>query len=276
VTSSGRTARILLGLVQVIICGGCSGAKAPVAPPVPSIHTVQEWLKTTPMQIAHRGGDRDWPEGTAEAYRNAAAWNPSLALEVPVWRTLDGVWVVSEDRTTGRVFNADYAIPSTQWSTLARLRTRNGGQPMARLVRDVLDPYGRNRVLFLDNKADSAVTSFLDLLDTHGGHSQIVVKAFSRAANTVREAHRRGYLTWGYYFTADLPVFAATQSNFDLLGLPYDASSSDFQRLLATGKPVIAHIVASSAAAREGLDNGARGLMISDVKAVVPKAHGGG
>jgi glycerophosphoryl diester phosphodiesterase len=261
-----------MGLVVVIFCGGCTSASAPAVPQAP---TVQAWLKTTPLQIAHRGGDRDWPEGTAEAYRNAAAWNPSLALEVPAWRTLDGVWVVSEDRTTGRVFDADYAIPSTQWSTLARLHTRDGGQPMARLVQDVLDPYGKKRVLFVDNKADTAVSSFMDLLDAHGGHSQIVVKSFSRAAQTASEAHRRGYVTWGYYFLPDLPVFASTQSNFDMLGLPYDAPSSDFQMMLATGKPVIAHIVSTQAAARQGLDHGARGLMISDVEAVVPRAHGG-
>lgn len=274
--TSYRPGRILLAVVLVIICGGCSGAKTPAGSAAQPVQTVQAWLRTTPMRIAHRGGDRDWPEGTAEAYRNAAAWNPSLALEVPVWRTLDGVWVVSEDRTTGRVFDADYAIPATPWSTLARLRTRDGGQPMARLVQDVLNPYGRKRVLFVDNKADSAVTSFMDLLDDHGGHSQIVVKSFSRAAQTVREAHRRGYVTWGYYFPPDMPVFASTQANFDLLGLPYDAPSSDFQLMLATGKPVIAHIVPTSAAAREGLANGARGLMISDVTAVVPEVHGGG
>ena len=261
----------------MIICAGCSGASTPATSGrTHAALTVQAWLKTTPMRVAHRGGDRNWPEGTAEAYRNAAAWNPSLALEVPVWRTLDGVWVVSEDRTTGRVFDADYTIASTPWSTLARLRTRDGGQPMARLVHDVLTPYGRKRVLFVDNKADSAVASFMDLLDSHGGPAHIVVKSFWQAANTVREAHDRKYLTWGYYFPPGMANFAATESKFDLLGLPYDAPTSDFQMALATGKPVIAHIVGSSAAAREGLDSGASGLMISDVEAVVPKSGGGG
>ena len=62
----------------------------------------------------------------------AADWNPDLALEASVWRSSDGVWVVSEERTTGRVFDRDLTITSTPWSVLATLRTKVGGHPMAR------------------------------------------------------------------------------------------------------------------------------------------------
>ncbi|PZS34092.1 MAG: hypothetical protein DLM58_06395 [Pseudonocardiales bacterium] len=62
------------------------------------------------MYVAHRGGDLDWVEGGAHAYRKAAARNPQLALEVPVWITSDSVWVVSGGRQAGRVFGTDYDI----------------------------------------------------------------------------------------------------------------------------------------------------------------------
>lgn len=269
------------------LCGGCGGGRS-AAPAATASSTsssssaspsagqaaqtpLQSWLRTTSMEIAHRGGDRDWPEGTAEAYRNAAAWNPSLALEVPVWRTSDGVWVVSEDRRTGRVFDGDHDIPSTPWSVLATLRTQVGGQPMARLVQDVLDVYGRSRILFVDDKADGAAPAFLDLLDSYGGHARYVVKSFWKSSAVVTLAHQRGYLTWGYYFAGDMAQFAATQQKFDLLGLPWDAPAADFTTAEATGKPVIAHIVSTPAAAEQARAEGARGLMVSDVEAVVPQ-----
>jgi glycerophosphoryl diester phosphodiesterase len=264
----------VVGIVLLALCVACTGGSDAANGPV--LSPVQAWLRTSPMEIAHRGGDLDWPEGTAEAYRHAAGWSPSLALEVPVWRTADGVWVVSENRTTGRVFDGNYDIPSTPWSVLARLRTRNGRQPMARLVQDVLEVYGRDRILFVDDKADNDATAFLDVLDSYGGRSRFVVKSFWKATKAAQEAHRRGYLTWGYYFLDGMAEFAATQSKFDLLGLPYDAPSSDFRTMQATGKPVIAHIIASAEQAREALKKGARGLMISDVTAVVPQERGGG
>ena len=255
----------LLAFVILLLCSSCLTSHGPHLTPL------QAWLKTRPMEIAHRGGDGDWTEGTAESYRKAAAWSPSLALEVPVWRTADGVWVVSENRTTGRVFDRDYAIPDTPWSTLAGLRTRNGAQPMARLVQDVLPVVGPDRVMFVDDKSDHDATAFLDLLDSWGGHSRFVVKSFWKAINVVQAAHRRGYFTWGYYFTGDMGSFAATQSKFDLLGLPYDAPVADFRTMIATGKPVIAHIISSPDEARQALARGARGLMISGVTAVVPR-----
>ena len=258
-------------MVVLALCVGCAGGRNTGAAP---LSPVQAWLRTS-MEIAHRGGDLDWPEGTAEAYREAAAWNPSLALEVPVWRSADGVWVVSEDRTTGRVFDADVDIPSTPWSVLSRLRTRIGGQPMARLVPDVLAVYGRSRILFADDKADTDAAAFLKLLDSYGGRSRFVVKSFWKSANVVSEAHRRGYLTWGYYFADGMAHFQATESRFDLLGIPYGAPDRDFRMLEATGKPVIAHIIDSAAAARAARDKGARGLMISNVTAMVPHERGG-
>jgi glycerophosphoryl diester phosphodiesterase len=231
---------------------------------------LQAWLSHTPLYVAHRGGDANWTEGTAYAYRRAAAWNPRLALEAAVWRSSDGVWVVSEERSTGRLFDADRDIPSTPWSVLSTLRTRVGHRPMARLREDLLDVYGRTRILFIDNKEDAHATEFLDLLSSYAGRTRYVVKSFWGADQTAGAAHRRGYLTWGYYYSKDMPQFAATQRRFDLLGLEFAASDQDFRTMEATGKPVIAHIIDAPDQARAALGKGASGLMVADVESVVP------
>ena len=249
---------------------GCSTTPTPTPTPV------QQWRATTPFYIAHRGGNADWVEGTADAYAHAAAWNPALALEIPVRLTVDGVWVVSEDPSTGRVFGTDDEISRTSWSTLAALRTVRGHHPMARLVDDVLAVLPRDRVLFVDDKANADIPGFLELLGTFGGPARFVVKSYWESADLPRQAQQQGYLTWGYYYAVNMKSFAATQGRFDLLGLNYDAPAADFAAMRATGKPVVAHIIGSAAAATTGLRKGASGLMVSAVEQVVPHVEAAG
>ncbi|MCW2526547.1 MAG: hypothetical protein JWM76_1407 [Pseudonocardiales bacterium] len=232
---------------------------------------VERWLAGTPLFIAHRGGDADWTEGTAYAYRQAAAWNPNLALEVPVWRTADGVYVISEEGTTGRVFGKNYDIQTTPWATLATLRTLAGGYPMGRLVNDVLVPYGSSRVFFVDNKSNADLDAFFDLLDSYGGKDRFISKSYYNSGATAAEAHARGYLTWGYYYEQDMGEFAATESRFDLLGINYSASPATFEAMHATGKQIIAHLIASPAAEFRAFCLGASGYMVSGVTQVVKR-----
>lgn len=260
-----RFSVLVLLMVTMSVVSACGTASTS-----PSGTPLERWMAATPMYIAHRGGDGDWPEATGYAYAHATAWNPNLALEVPVWRTSDGVWVVSEDATTGRVFGANLPIPATRWAILSTLRSSRGSHPMARLVNDVLDVYGSNRILFIDNKADTNVTAFFDLLDSYGGRTRYVMKSYWQSTNTPVMAHQRRYLTWGYYYAKDMPRFAKTQSKFDLLGLDYTAQSADFQAMRATGKPVIAHIINNAHAASVAIKKGAQGLMVSAVEQVVP------
>lgn len=238
----------------------------------PAQTPLQRWLATSPFYIAHRGGDADWVEGTADAYASAAAWNPALALEVPVRLTSDGVWVVSEDPTTGRVFGTDDDIRRTSWAVLSTLRTTDGHHPMTRLVDDVLDVQPRDRVLFVDDKPNADIPGFLQLLGSFGGPSRFVVKSYWESADLPRQAHRLGYVTWGYYYAVNMGSFAATEGGFDLLGLNYDAPAADFARMRATGKPVVAHVIGSVAAAATAVREGASGLMVSAVQQVVPAA----
>ncbi len=90
-----RFSVLVLLVVTMSVVSACGTAST-----TPSGTPLERWMAATPMYIAHRGGDGDWPEATGYAYAHTTAWNPNLALEVPVWRTSDGVWVVSEDATT--------------------------------------------------------------------------------------------------------------------------------------------------------------------------------
>ncbi len=255
---------VLLALVLLELTG-CSHK------PAHPDQTVQRWLHAGTAYIAHRGGDADWPEGTAYAYAQAAAWSPDLALEVPVRPTSDGVWVVSEDASTGRVFNHDYTISDTSWSTLSTLRTRTGNHPMARLVDDVLNTYGHDRVLFIDDKAAVALDSFFAALQPFHGQQRFVIKSYWQSAAVPKAARDHGYQTWGYYYAKDMGEFAATESRYDLLGLDYTAPATDFATMRATGKPIIAHVIPTAAAAKTALGDGANGLMVSGVEQVVPR-----
>ena len=190
---------------------------------------------------------------------------------MPIWQTSDGVWVVSESATTGRVFGTDENIGRTPWVTLAALRTVQGHLPMARLVNDILAVYPRNRILFVDDKANADISGFFDLLLEYGGPGRFVVKSYWSSVDLPQQARKLGYTTWGYYYSKDMPQFAASSKRFDLLGLNYGAPATDFATMLATGKPLIAHVIDSASAATAALHAGASGLMVSAVQQVVPR-----
>ena len=270
---AGCTSASADGLATATHASQCVAAPSG-ASPVGNSTAVGRWVAAGPMYVAHRGGDSDWVEGTADAYSRAAGWNPQVALEVPVWMTSDGVWVVSEDGTTGRVFDTNYDISKSTWSTLSALHTKDGGFPITRLVEDVLVKYGSSRILFIDNKSDRHVKTFFKLLDAHGGHNRIISKGYYKSVNTAAEAHARGYVTWGYYMASDMTQFAATESRFDMVGLNFSAPGPVFATMRATGKPIIATLVGSGSDLATATCAGAWGFMVSAIPEVVPSAAG--
>ena len=265
-----RGRRVLVAAVVALACLGTTASAA--AAPTPGPTPLSQWLAMSVVEIAHRGGDADWPEASPLAYLQATAWNPSLALEFSARRTADGVWVASEDATTGRVFGTNRTIATSTWAQLSTLRSTVGGQPMSRLDRTVLQQVPTSRILFVDDKDDAHVDELLDLLDRYGGRKRTVIKSYYSAVATPAAARARGYATWGYYYERNMTDFAKTQGKFDLLGMQFDASAATWSTLRATGKRLFAHIVATPAQAAAGRAAGATGLMVSGVKEIVPKA----
>lgn len=233
---------------------------------------VRRWLAAPVVEIAHHGGSADWPPSSPEAYRRARDWNPALALEFSARRTADGVWVGSEEATTGPVYGTDLTIATSTWDQLSGLRSVTGGQPMSRLDADLLEQVPADRVLFVDDKDNAHVDDLLDLLDRYGGAGRTVIKSYWQSETTPTQAHRRGYLTWGYYYGDQMDRFPSSQSRFDLLGINVDAPPQVYAQMLATGKCVIAHVIATPAQADTALARGATGLMVSGVQEVVPRS----
>ncbi|WP_420120281.1 hypothetical protein [Nakamurella sp.] len=231
---------------------------------------VRQWLAAPVVEIAHHGGSADWPPSSPQAYRMARDWNPALALEFSARRTADGVWVGSEDPTTGSVYGTDLTIATSTWDQLSSLRSLQGGQPMSRLETDLLQQLPATRVLFVDDKDDDHVGELLDLLDRYGGAGRTIIKSYWKTTETPTQAHRRGYLTWGYYYADEMDRFPSSQARFDLLGINFNAPPQVYAQMLATGKRVIAHVVATRAQADKAIARGATGLMVSGVQEVVP------
>lgn len=249
-----------------LAAGGSSGGTDGPAASSP----VRQWLADPIVEIAHHGGSADWPPSSPLAYRMARDWNPALALEFPARRTADGVWVGSEDATTGAVYGTDLTIATSTWDQLSTLRSVKGGQPMSRLETDLLTQLPATRVLFVDDKDNDHVDDLLDLLDRYGGAGRTIIKSYWKTKDTPTQAHRRGYLTWGYYYADEMDQFPSSQSRFDLLGIDFNAPPQVYAQMLATGKRVIAHIVATRSQADQALGRGATGLMVSGVQEVVP------
>jgi len=233
---------------------------------------VEVWMQNTPMFAAHRGGSASWQQHTMNAYDNAVAWNPNLALEVSVWKSADGVWVCNHDQNTGTTgtWNASYDIPTTNWSTLSTVRSTVGNYPMIRLT-DLLDKYGNSRIFFIDDKPNVDQTGFLNLLDSYAGNARYIIKCYYDNSSMATAAHARGYKTWGYYYNADVVNAPSTNANWDILGLEIAGTTANWNTLKSYGRPVLAHIVQNTTQYATASAQNPAGYMVADVINVVPQ-----
>lgn len=255
----------------VTLSAASTNGFAALVPVFDSTHTaVDQWMNRALRYSAHRGGSADWVEMTEFAYNQASLYNPTMALEVSVWKTSDGVWVASHDQTTLRMFGINTDIPSNTWATISGYTTTTGGYPIAKLT-DILDQH-QGRVFLVDNKQNTNVTAFLDLLDAYGGKNFFVSKGFITSSGTADAALLRGYTTWGYLYDADVAVnLPAKAASWTILAMDYAATAPNWAAVLAYGKPTDAHIIDSTAAAVTAVSYGIDGLQVSKVTSVVPQ-----
>jgi len=232
---------------------------------------LKEWLDLPAANriVAHRGGSVDYVEMTDDAYTHMDQLKLP-AREVSVWRSSDGVWVCSHDRSTLRVTGTDLDIPANTWATLSVLRTTTGGFPLARLDTLLAAHPDPAWVWFIENKQDLNVTAFLDLLDGFTNSTgRFVIKSVPGAA-TATTGITRGYSTLGIYYETDLPNLDATSDGFVLLGMDYTASGTAWATILTKSKPVLGHVVLSAANAATAYGLGAAGLISGKIAGVVP------
>jgi hypothetical protein len=243
--------------------------------------SVTAMLAQPTFYMAHRGGSSDWPEMSLHAYTQAAFWGVGC-LEVSVQRSLDGIFVGIHDSTLDRTsgttgFNvADHTFAEIQAHDIAPPSGHSGDphQPYIRLEQ-LLDLYGQTHVIFIDPKNINTAgrAALLDLLDTYENSTdRFVAKYFGVTTAWPTEARARGYKTWGYFYEADLASVATYEPLWDILGMEHAASGGTWTTMLGYGKPVIAHVITSSAEATSALSKGADGLQVGAVTEVITRS----
>lgn len=228
---------------------------------------VDTFFNTNPFYIAHRGGSADFEECTQAAYTSAIGLG-AKALEVPTWRTSDGVWVINHDQTTTR-YNSVVDIPTSTWAALSALRTTVGNHQMMRLDNWLATFNSSAYIGVMDNKVMAAPSEWLDMLDQAGGPERFCIKnVYSSNAHVT--AKERGYKTWGYYYDADVVNLDASHVNWDFLALDFNATQANWNLVLAKGKRTTAHVCLSAAHIATATSKGAHGFMTGKLVGVLP------
>lgn len=242
---------------------------------------VDNMLTHSPFYLAHRGGGAWWPEMSLQAYTQSVLWG-AKALELSLQRTSDGVWFGLHDPTLDRTSGtsgfdaADHTWAEIQALSITAAETTNPGQLTQPYMRfeEIMDAYYNTHVIFIDPKeAVTHASELLDMMDALPGTptDRLVAKYYGPTPVWANAARARGYKAWGYFYTVNQAVFATYQGNYDFLGLEWNAAQSVWDDILSFGKPVIGHVVTTSAQASTALTKGASGLMVSGVPAIIPR-----
>ena len=101
--------RALLAVVAVLVAAGAG--RFPRAATNP-------WIEKTPLDIAHQGGEDEFPSNTMYAFKRSLQVGADM-LELDVGVTKDGQVVVMHDTTVDRTTNGHGTVASY---TLAQLR----------------------------------------------------------------------------------------------------------------------------------------------------------
>lgn len=253
--------------------------RRPTTPVTPAGEdVVSRFLSARPFYISHRMGGTEYPEFTRQGLE-ASLRAGFKALEVSVRRCASGEFVAIHDwKTTRTVPGTDYQIWNTPWVTLRTLRQASGG--LMRLS-DIVDQISDDVIIAIDHKTTSSEDqrnpgdlaseeALLEYLDTaFGGHPErrVLWKVFARGTSASR-AKARGYKTMAMLYPAEVAASDLTQ--WDVIGMEWNAGADVWNALLASGRPTIAHIITNEAQARQALAKGASGLMASYPSLVHP------
>jgi len=256
---------------------GVEVAPEPVPPVVDRDH-VAEFLAATPFYVAHRLGGTEYPEFTRRGL-DASLAAGFKALELSVRRCATGEFVLIHDWVTTRtVPGTDYQIWNTTWSTLAGLQQASGG--FLRLT-DVMDSVPSDVVLAIDHKvtsdkptsstgdmeSEAALFAFLEERLGAQAQKRVIIKHFVQGGVAAR-AKAKGYRTMCMMYPNE--VAGAPLTDWDILGMEWNAPDDVWATLRATGKPLIAHIITTQAQATRARERGATGLMSSVPSQVHP------
>ena len=247
-----------------------------VSKPAPTGAVVDHFLASKPFYVAHRLGGTEYPEFTQKGLTESLKAG-FKALELSVRRCSTGEFVLIHDWVTTRtVPGTEYQIWNTPWSVLSTLQQASGG--FMRLT-DVVDQVGDDIVLAIDHKVTSgkptgsqgdmeSEAALLEYLDTiPNAKDRVLIKQFVNGGVAAR-AKEKGYKSMCMMYPNE--VAGADLSQWDVLGMEWNAEQGVWDTLKATGKPLIAHIITTQQQADTALARGATGLMASVPSVVHP------
>lgn len=266
---------------------------AAVAPPAPAdgFRSVTQFLHTQGATCAHRGLGGSYAEMSMYGYQQAAQLGHGM-LEVSVHRTSDGVWFGLHDNTLARTSpagtNTSANVNTLTWAQVnanqITIGASGGSQPYAKLV-DIAAAFP-NHTLMLDPKDSGFTTEFLNLCDTLGGPTRVLVKGF-RGFAFLTDAKNRGYQTAAYIYGTPSdddpvdPALATWIGQVNTIGLNYDATQGEWDTLAAAvpdGKTLWAHTINSQATYNTAITKGANWVQVTsaNVTPVGPAESSGG
>lgn len=254
-----------------------TGAINPIYVPQP--HEISDLFDTSPFYIAHRGSGGNWPEHTMRAYSQSIN-HGMKAIEVSTVRASDGVFVCHHDLTTTRMTGTALTIADTPSTTLVGLTNTAGftdnvtqpRQPIT-LLKDVLDRYAADHIIFIEAKFGGDTFALLNLMDTYpDSKKHFVWKQWSGSEAGLAEARARGYLTWGFFMASDVPNLEANGPKFSILGAAEAMTDEEISQVVAYGnandKKVISWEVHNQETRDRLLALGVSGMMTSNILSV--------
>lgn len=218
-------------------------------------------LRSGTAWVAHRGGYASTlGEGTLEAYAATAAQYARALLEVSVWRCSTGEYVVSHDRTTGRVFSGTSVdITTTSWAGLSGKTTLIGGNPIRRLT-DILAAFP-TRLFVVDNKQDTNASTLIGVLDSYAAGRWMGKQIYTAAGTWLTACQNAGAPVWAYFYPTDLGSLSSTLASlsaakslivfglgdFSTAPVPVQSDSTTFHTFIAAnGLMSWAHILGTT------------------------------
>jgi glycerophosphoryl diester phosphodiesterase len=269
--------------VSLLLDGVERPARSAVVPH--GARTVPE-LVSGRFPVAHRLSGAYLPEFSMRGATESVLRPDIRALEFSVASSSDGVLFGLHDETLQRTSGVDLDPRDLTWAEIqthlnavpAGGDPRFGPQPYLRLD-EFLDTYGHSHVVFIDPKY-IAGPQFYDLFygviqdALPGAQDSVVIKFFGDAASVANAATARGFASFGYFYQwqyAMNPGLTISQTApWTMLGMTWDAQPETWTAFTALGKPIIAHTtITTPAQAATAYANGAQGLMVSHVPAVL-------
>ncbi|MGV8978678.1 MAG: glycerophosphodiester phosphodiesterase family protein [Cellulomonas sp.] len=210
---------------------------------------------------------------------------PPGALEVSLARTSDGVWFGLHDDTLDRTSQVTGKNASSMtWAQVARLQiagstaTDDPTQPGRPYMRweELIGAFYPSHVLFVDPKSAfghiEELMAMMNALPAPQDH--LVCKYCGVSGDRLdttgwaRLAAGSGYHRRGYLYGADVPDLAQYQDRWDLLGMNLGADDAAWGAVASYAKPVIGHIEATPRDIATARARGARGVVVSSVRAI--------